>query len=160
MNITYKSWRWWVDFHLLPLIQRLNTHYLPIHVAPKLLTPSIHSLYEIILKDNYHNIVGKNREPLHFKIGSLTIRFYILNLLDELLKIVLPLSNLRLNILIHINFHTRTFENGSHKIELHKEQTMDLNEIIEELLNKMHRLDGKYDALMIHSVIMKIAYGK
>lgn len=142
-----------------PLYKKPVIFFFPKYVAPKLLTPSIHSLYNIILKEELQFISATNKEPLHFKIG-LCIRFYILDLLDELFQIVLPLSNHKLHIIIHISFNTIEFENGTHKIHLTKDKTMDLNEIIQLLLDKLHKLDAKYNILYIHSVHIKIIYGK
>jgi hypothetical protein len=138
---------------------RKKIYYLPLYKAPKLLTPNINSLYKIIIKDELQYISAINREPLHFKIG-LCIRYYILDLLDEMFEIVLPLSNHKLNINIHIGFNTKEFNNGTHKIHLAKEKKMDLNEIIQLLLQKFHKLDAKYNILYIHSVHIKIIYGK
>jgi hypothetical protein len=171
MKSNYKLWIFQVNFIIQPLIQlQKNIYlplyiqpskilYLPIHISPKLLNPSLHSIYKIVLDDELNYIEAKNLEHLYVRVG-LSIRFYLLDLLDELFQIVLPLSNNFLNIIIYISFSTREFENGTHKICLQKKEDQHLNEIIQSLLNKLYKLDEKYNILYIHTIKIKIIYGK
>jgi hypothetical protein len=163
MNISYALWRWWVDFHLLPLIQRLNTYYfpiykpykvlyLPLYIPPKLLAPNLHSIYTIHIDEDVDMISCHNIEELHLTVG-LDIRIYILDLLDILFH---QTNTNTFMLTIIIQFSAKEFESGCFKIHEWKDDTTHLNQIIKNVLEKMHELDQKYSIQYIFDVEIQI----